>query len=58
VVADIFSSTILEYAAGEHLPRAIICPRRPIVSQEANANSIIVKGTDVGFLRLAFWRLN
>ncbi len=41
-----------EYSAGEHFPRAIICPRRPIVSQDANAISIIIKGTEVGFLRI------
>ena len=55
VAADIFSSTIREYSAGEHLPRAIICPRRPIVSQDANAISIIIKGTEVGFLRIRFF---
>jgi hypothetical protein len=44
VAADIFSSTILEYSAGEHVPLTIICPRRPIVSQEANASSIIITG--------------
>ena len=54
VVAAIFSSTIREYSAGEHLPSAIICPRRPIVSQGANAISIIIKGTKAGFLRLRF----
>ena len=55
VVAAVFSSTIREYSAGEHLPRAIICPRRPIVSQDANAISIIIKGTEVGFLRIRFF---
>jgi hypothetical protein len=52
-VAAIFSSTIREYSAGEHLPRAIICPRRPIVSQEANANSNII-GNETDFLRRCF----
>jgi hypothetical protein len=37
------------------LPRAIICTRWPIVSQEANANSVIMKGAEVGFLRLRFF---
>jgi hypothetical protein len=55
VAAAIFSRTIREYSAGEHFPRAIICPRRPIVSQEANAISIIIKGTEVGFLRIRFF---
>jgi hypothetical protein len=55
VVAAIFSSTIREYSAGEHLPRAIICTRWPIVSQEANANSVIMKGAEVGFRRLRFF---
>jgi hypothetical protein len=52
VEAATFSSTIREYSAGEHLPRAIICPRRPIVSQDANAISIIIKGNGTDFL----WR--
>ena len=54
VVAATFSSTIWEYSAGEHLPRAIICPRRPIVSQDANAISIIIKGNGTDFLRRRF----
>jgi hypothetical protein len=54
VVAATFSSTIREYSAGEHLPRAIICPRRPIVSQDANAISIIIKGNGTDFLRRRF----
>ena len=55
VAAAIFSRTIREYSAGEHFPRAIICPRRPIVSQDAIAISIIIKGTEVGFLRIRFF---
>jgi hypothetical protein len=43
-----------EYSAGEHFPRAIIRPRRPIVSQDANAISIIFKGNDTDFLRRCF----
>jgi hypothetical protein len=54
VVAATFSSTIREYSAGEHLPRAIICPRRPIVCQDANAISIIIKGNGTDFLRRRF----
>jgi hypothetical protein len=49
VAADIFSSTIREYSAGEHLPRAIIRLRRTIVSQEANASSVIIAGIELGF---------
>jgi hypothetical protein len=53
VAADIFSITIREYSVGEHLPSAIIAPRRPMVSQEASASSIIISGrTD--FLRRRF----
>jgi hypothetical protein len=37
VAADSFSSTIREYSAGEHWPRAIIRLRRAVVSQNANA---------------------
>ena len=55
VAAAIFSWTIREYSAGEHFPRAIICPRRPIVSQDAIAISIIIKGTEVGFRRIRFF---
>jgi hypothetical protein len=54
VAAAIFSSTIREYSAGEHFPRAIICPRRPIVSQEANANSNIIMGNKIVFRRRCF----
>jgi hypothetical protein len=54
VVAATFSRNIREYSAGEHLPRAIICPRRPIVSQDANAISIIIKGNGTDFLRRRF----
>ena len=42
-------------SAGEHFPRAIVCPRRPIASQDANATSIIIKGTEAGFLRIRFF---
>ena len=52
VAADIFSTTIREYSAGEHLPRAIIRLRRPTVSHEENANSVIITATDAGLLRL------
>jgi hypothetical protein len=38
VAADIFSITIREYSAGEHVPRAVIAPRRPTVSHEASAS--------------------
>jgi hypothetical protein len=54
VAADIFSITIREYSAGEHLPSAIIAPRRPMVSQEASANSIIISGNGTNFLRRRF----
>jgi hypothetical protein len=54
VVAATFSRNIREYSAGEHLPRAIICPRRPIVSQDANAISIIIKGNGTDFLHRRF----
>jgi hypothetical protein len=54
VAADIFSITIREYSAGEHLPSAIIAPRRPMVSQEASANSIIISGNGAVFLRRRF----
>jgi hypothetical protein len=39
--ADIFSRNIREYSAGEHVPRAIITERQPIVSHEASTNSAI-----------------
>jgi hypothetical protein len=52
VAADIFSSTIREYSAGEHVPRAIIRVRRPTVSHEENANSDIIAANDAGLLRL------
>jgi hypothetical protein len=52
VAADIFSSTIREYSAGEHVPRAIINVRRPTVSHEENANSVIIPASDAGLLRL------
>jgi hypothetical protein len=52
VAADIFSSTIREYSAGEHVPRAIIKVRRPTVSHEENANSVIIPASDAGLLRL------
>jgi hypothetical protein len=51
VVADIFSSTIREYSAGEHLPRAIIRLRCAIVSHEAKASSDIITGSELGFRR-------
>ena len=51
VAADIFSITIREYSAGKHVPRAIIALRRPMVSQEASANSIIISGKGAGLLR-------
>jgi hypothetical protein len=55
VAADIFSITIRRYSAGEHLPRAIIAPRRPMVSQEVSASSIIIiSGNKAGFLRRRF----
>ena len=54
MVAATFSSTIREYSAGEHFPRAIISPRRPIVSQDANAISIIIMGNGTDFLRRRF----
>jgi hypothetical protein len=54
VAADIFSITIREYSVGEHLPSAIIAPRRPMVSQEASANSIIISGNGTDFLRRRF----
>ena len=49
-MADIFSATIREYSAGEHLPCAIIVPRR-LVSHEASARSTIISGKGAGFLR-------
>jgi hypothetical protein len=54
VAADIFSITIREYSAGEHEPRPIIAPRRPMVSQEASASSIIISGNGMDFLRRRF----
>jgi hypothetical protein len=54
VAAAIFSPTIREYSAGEHFSRAIICSRLPIVSPEANANSNIITGNEMGFLRRCF----
>jgi hypothetical protein len=36
------------------LPRAIIAPRRPMVSQEASASSIIISGKGAGLLRRRF----
>ena len=55
LAADIFSSTIREYSAGEHLPRAIIRLRRAIVSQEANASSVTIAGIELGFRRRRFF---
>ena len=49
LAADIFSSTIREYSAGEHLPRAIIRLRRAIVSQEANASSVTIRASSLVF---------
>jgi hypothetical protein len=54
VAADIFSSTIREYSAGEHLPRPIIRLRRQIVSHEANVSSVNITGTEVDFRRRLF----
>jgi hypothetical protein len=54
VAADIFSRTIREYSAGEHVPRAIIRLRRPTVSQEANANFVTLTVNDADLLRLCF----
>jgi hypothetical protein len=51
-VAAIFSSTMREYSAGEHLPHAIIRLRRPTVSNEAKAISIIITGIEAGLRRL------
>jgi hypothetical protein len=52
VAADIFSCTIRVYSAGEHVPRAIIRLRRPMVSHDENANSVIITANDAGLLRL------
>jgi hypothetical protein len=46
LVAAIFSYTIREYSAGEHVPRALIRLRRPTVSHEANGNSVIITDND------------
>jgi hypothetical protein len=54
--ADIFSRSIREYSAGEHVPRAIINERRPIVSHEASTNSAIITGGDDGVFRLRMRR--
>ena len=54
MAAAIFSTTIREYSAGEHFPRVINCPRRPILSHEANANSNIITGNETDFLRRCF----
>jgi hypothetical protein len=54
VAADIFSSNIREYSAGEHVPRAIIRLRRPTVSHEASANSVTMTVKDADLLRLCF----
>ena len=55
--ADIFSRSIREYSAGEHVPRAIINERRPIVSHEASANSAMITAGDRGAFRLRMsWR--
>jgi hypothetical protein len=49
-----FSCTIRAYSAGEHVPRAIIKVRRPIVSQEARVISSKVSGSNVDRRRLRF----
>jgi hypothetical protein len=54
VAADIFSRTIREYSAGEHLPRPIIRLRRQMVSQEANVSSVNITGIAVGLRRRLF----
>ncbi len=46
--AAIFSSSIRAYSVGEHVPCTIIKLRQPIVSQDANASSIIITGNDAG----------
>jgi hypothetical protein len=52
VAADIFSSTIREYSAGEHLPCVTRRQRWPIVSHDASANSAVMTGKKLGFVRL------
>ena len=49
VAADSFSSTIREYSAGEHSPRAIMRLRRAIVSQDAHASCVIIAGIKLVF---------
>jgi adenine-specific DNA methylase len=52
LVAAIFSSTMREYSAGEHFPHAIMRPRRPTVSHDAHAISIIITGSEAGLRRV------
>ena len=52
LVAAIFSSTMREYSAGEHFPHAIMRLRRPIVSHDAKAISIIITGREAGLRRV------
>jgi hypothetical protein len=52
LVAAIFSSTMREYSAGEHFPDAIMRLRRPTVSHDARAISIIITGSEAGLRRV------
>ena len=52
LVAATFSSTMREYSAGEHFPPAIMRLRRPTVSHDAQAISIIITGSEAGLRRV------
>ena len=49
--AAIFSRSMREYSADEHVPRAIMNMRRLIVSHEATASCAIITDDDSGALR-------
>ncbi len=51
-MAAIFSSTMRVYSAGEHFPDATMRLRRPIVSHDAQAISIIITGSEAGLRRV------
>jgi hypothetical protein len=52
LVAAIFSSTMREYSVSEHFPHAIKRLRRPTVSHDAQAISIIITGSEAGLRRV------
>jgi hypothetical protein len=52
LAAAAFSDTMRENSAGEHLPHAIKRLRRPTVSHDAQAISIIITGSEAGLRRV------